>query len=220
MELENAYNLLRDFCGLSQQDAADFHDTRLDSVKSWCSDRRLAPQGAVNELQQLARQISAAGDAYAVELAKLARGETVMIALPRDEAEARRFGFPSLGAYMRAVAIAIARLPPNLHVRMHRRGRGEPPAGKDLPMLSSPAKVRFNGTLTYLDDGRVQGSYAVFASNGDRTTSGSDQRLCDDEAEARARLDRQALARRIDAYALIRNDERGQPMKKPLGTRL
>ncbi|MGJ5149894.1 hypothetical protein [Bradyrhizobium sp. HKCCYLR1023] len=220
MELENAYNLLREFCGLSQQDAADFHDTRLDSVKSWCSDRRLAPQGAVNELQQLARQIATAGEAYARELAALGDDGTIMIALPRDDAEARSFGFPSLGAYMRGVAIAVAHLPPNLHVRMHRRGRGDPPADKDTPKLTTPTKARFDGALTYLDDGHVQGSFAVFAGTKGGAAIESNIRLCADEAEALGWLDRQALARRIDAYALFRKDEHGRPIQKPLGTRL
>lgn len=86
-------------------------------------------------------------------------------------------------------------------------------------MLTAPAKIRFDGTLTYLDDGRVQGSFAVFATKGATTKMEGDQRLCDGEAEALAWLDNQASARRIDAYGLARIDEHGRSVKKPLGTR-
>ena len=52
--MSNVYNLLREACGISQAEAAEFvHGTRLDSVKSWCSDRRTAPESIINELQKL-----------------------------------------------------------------------------------------------------------------------------------------------------------------------
>lgn len=40
-------------CGLSQQEAAEFLDVRLDIVKSWCSDRNTPPEGAWAELAEL-----------------------------------------------------------------------------------------------------------------------------------------------------------------------
>ena len=40
--MTSVYDLLRQRCGLSQQEAADVHSTRLDTIKSWCSGRRLA----------------------------------------------------------------------------------------------------------------------------------------------------------------------------------
>ena len=109
--MTNVYNLLREACGLSQAEAAAFHETRLDSVKSWCSDRRTAPQGVINDLQRLARQIQASGITYAELLKSSNGGDVYVIGLPSDERDARACGFPSIGSQMRAVAVAISLLP-------------------------------------------------------------------------------------------------------------
>jgi len=77
--MTNVYNLLREACGISQTEAAEFvHRTRLDSVKSWCSDRRTAPQGVINDLRKLAREIQNAGANYA-ELLKRTNEDNLYI---------------------------------------------------------------------------------------------------------------------------------------------
>jgi hypothetical protein len=127
--MSNVYNLLREACGISQAEAAEFvHGTRLDSVKSWCSDRRNAPQGVINDLQKLAREIQNAGTDYAALLKKTSKGDVYVVGLPRDEEDARACGFPSIGAQMRAIAVAISLLPENSEIRMVERVRGAIPA--------------------------------------------------------------------------------------------
>ena len=126
--MTNVYNLLREACGLSQAEAAAFHETRLDSVKSWCSDRRTAPQGVINDLQKLARQIQASGIAFAELLKGSSGGDVYVIGLPSDEQDARVCGFPSIDAQMRAVAVAISLLPDSSAIRMVERVRGAIPA--------------------------------------------------------------------------------------------
>jgi hypothetical protein len=127
--MSNVYNILREACGISQAEAAEFvHKTRLDSVKSWCSDRRTAPQGVINDLQKLAREIQTAGIDYAEHLKKTSKGDVYVIGLPRDEQDARLCGFPSIGALMRAIAVAISHLPENSEIRMVERVRGAIPA--------------------------------------------------------------------------------------------
>lgn len=127
--MTNVYNLLREACGVSQAEAAEFvHGTRLDSVKSWCSDRRTAPQGVINDLQKLAREIQNAGIGYAELLKKISKGGVYVIGLPKDEQDARVCGFPSIGAQMRSIAIAISRLPEDSEIRMVERVRGAIPA--------------------------------------------------------------------------------------------
>ena len=87
--MTNAYNLLREACGISQAEAAEFvHQTRLDSVKSWCTDRRTAPQGVINDLQKLAREIQSAGVSYAALLKTISKGDVYIIGLPGDERDA------------------------------------------------------------------------------------------------------------------------------------
>jgi hypothetical protein len=127
--MSNVYNLLREACGISQAEAAEFvHRTRLDSVKSWSSDRRTAPQGVINDLQKLAREIQNAGTHYATLLKETSRGNVYIIGLPGDEQDARSCGFPSIGAQMRAIAIAISHLPEDSEIRMVERVRGAIPA--------------------------------------------------------------------------------------------
>lgn len=126
--MTNVYNLLREACGISQAEAAEFHRTRLDSVKSWCSDRRTAPQGVIKDLQKLARQIQNAGASYAAHLKEISKGDVYLIGLPSDERDARSCGFPSTGAQMRAIAAAISLLPEHAEIRMVERIRGAIPA--------------------------------------------------------------------------------------------
>jgi hypothetical protein len=127
--MTNVYNLLREACGISQTEAAEFvHETRLDSVKSWCSDRRTAPQGVINDLQKLARQIQNAGIAYATLLKNTSKGDVYVIGVASDEQDARSCGFPSIGAQLRAIAVAISHLPENSAIRMVERVRGAIPA--------------------------------------------------------------------------------------------
>jgi hypothetical protein len=126
--MANVYNLLREACGISQAEAAEIHGTRLDSVKSWCSDRRTAPQGVINDLQKLVREIQTAGISYADILKTISKGDVYVIGVAKDERDARVCGFPSIGAQMRAIAIAISHLPEGSEIRMVERVRGAIPA--------------------------------------------------------------------------------------------
>jgi hypothetical protein len=108
---------VRETCGISQAEAEEFHDARLDTVKSWCSDRRPAPDGVINELKALARGIHQAGVDHAEMCKQLVSGGVLMIGIPHDNADARVCGFPSLEAHMRATAIAISLLPDDWQIR-------------------------------------------------------------------------------------------------------
>jgi hypothetical protein len=126
--MTSVYNLLRETCGISQAEAAEFvHQARLDSVKSWCSDRRPAPAGVVRELKELAKKINAAGLAYAAQLMSLKTMQTVDVGIPHDDFDARHCGFPSLGASMRAISIAITELPDDVEIHIGPRVRGQRP---------------------------------------------------------------------------------------------
>ena len=111
----SVYDLLRQRCGLSQADAADFHTTRIDTIKSWCSDRRTAPAGVLDELRDLYADISEAGDELA-DVVKLmpqrdANGVFFQVGTPLDNKDAIACGFPCEGSCLAAVALAIASLP-------------------------------------------------------------------------------------------------------------
>jgi len=111
----SVYDLLRQRCGLSQADAASFHDTRIDTIKSWCSDRRTAPAGVLDELRDLYADISEAGEELA-DVVKLmpqrdANGVFFQVGTPLDNKDAIACGFPCEGSCLAAVALAIAALP-------------------------------------------------------------------------------------------------------------
>ncbi len=125
--MTSVYNLLRETCGISQAEAVEFHQARLDTVKSWCSDRRPVPAGVIRELKALARKINAAGLAYAVQLKSLNPVQMIELGVPHDEFDARHCGFPSLGAAMRAISIALLEFPDDVEVRIGQRVRGERP---------------------------------------------------------------------------------------------
>ena len=54
------YCLLRDRCGLTITEAAEFHRTSRNTVTKWSSGGRNPPDGVVVELQELYRLIKAA----------------------------------------------------------------------------------------------------------------------------------------------------------------
>jgi hypothetical protein len=138
----SVYNLLRETAGISQSEAAEhMHGTSLDTVKAWCSDRRPAPSWAINELQRLVREIERAGDDYAEMIKTMNQGNVYVIGMPRDKDDARACGFPSVAAQMRAIAIAITKLPDDAEIRLVERVRGAIPA----PLLE---KEKMNPTAT------------------------------------------------------------------------
>lgn len=130
--MTSVYDLLRDACGISQAEAAEHvHETRLDTVKTWSSNRRPAPSWAINQLQSLLRRIGRAGEDYAALVKQTAEGNVFLIGLAHDDRDARACGFPSIAAQMQASAIAISLLPDDAEIRLIPRIRGSIPA----PML-------------------------------------------------------------------------------------
>ena len=167
-EMTGVYNLLRELCGISQAEAAEFvHEARLDSVKSWCSDRRPAPAGVVRELKELAREIDSAGMAYAAHLKSSEVKKPIDIGVPHDDLDARHCGFPSLGAALRAVSVAIMGLPDNAEIRIGPRVRGAVPINLipkivetafELHQTAKPRRLE-----RYTDDGDAGGKRRAHA---------------------------------------------------------
>ncbi|GEC52279.1 hypothetical protein ABIF38_006441 [Bradyrhizobium japonicum] len=123
------YDLMRQRCGLSQAEAAEFQDVRLDTIKSWCSGRRPAPQRAVDELRDLYRRIREAGEAYAHQVNRRGprvddAGARYQVAEPIDDADAIASGWPSKAACLAALGIAIATLPADVALELvpHKTG--------------------------------------------------------------------------------------------------
>jgi len=65
------YALLLRLSGLSQREAAAFHDVRPDTVKSWSGGRNRAPGGAMDELRELIARQELSAEADLAKLRKL-----------------------------------------------------------------------------------------------------------------------------------------------------
>lgn len=126
--MTTTFALLCERCGLSSREAAGFLAVRDDTIKSWSSGRRTAPDGAIAQLRTLYAKIErAAGEAEAL-LAKLtaeqgSEPEVVELGLSRDDAEAHALGWPCVGAHAAALGLAKARL--KIPVKIVPRGSTE-----------------------------------------------------------------------------------------------
>lgn len=103
------YSLLLERCGLSHREAAEFHNVRLDTVKSWSSGRNPAPAGALAELRALYARIEKAANEL-IRLMKKHKAAEFEIGLSSDDHEAQSLGWPCVGAHEAAIGIAAARL--------------------------------------------------------------------------------------------------------------
>jgi hypothetical protein len=107
--LTTAYALLLDRCGLSQREAAAFHDVRLDTVKSWSSARNNPPAGVIEELRGLyARIARAAAEAVAAIGAGATPAEAVELGIAVDDQEAQSLGWPCVGAHAAVLGLVAA----------------------------------------------------------------------------------------------------------------
>jgi hypothetical protein len=105
------YNLLRNFCGLSHQEAAIFHGVRLDTVKSWCAGRNNAPRGVISEITSLAQTIIDRAHAIVKSIEGVTpEGVECEIGYPVDDQEAQALGLPFVSSWQSMAAIVIATL--------------------------------------------------------------------------------------------------------------
>lgn len=109
--MTTTFALLRERCGLSQNEAADLFGVRLDTIKSWSIGRRSAPAAVIEQLRALYAKIETAAD-EAVKLLRKHRGATVELGLASDdhEAQAPPLRWPCVGAQAAMLGIVAARL--------------------------------------------------------------------------------------------------------------
>jgi len=106
--MKSLYALLRDRCGLSLREAAEYHSVPLDTVTAWSAGRRRAPEGVVRELRELYDRI----DAAACQMVELIGDNPADIefGLAADDHEAQSLGWPCVGAQAAALGLAAAML--------------------------------------------------------------------------------------------------------------
>ena len=106
------FSLLIDRCGLSHREAAEFLGVRPDTVSSWASGRRATPAAVMTELRALYATIErTAGELIkqADALAKTHGAAEIALEIAPCDAEARKRGWPCVGAQRAAYGIASAR---------------------------------------------------------------------------------------------------------------
>jgi hypothetical protein len=102
------YTLLVAHCGLSLREAADFHDVRPDTVKSWSAGRNPTPNGVLEELRVLTDTIATAADQAIEFLEGAPEDADIEIGFPADDHEARALGFPCVGAWRAMMGQVLA----------------------------------------------------------------------------------------------------------------
>jgi hypothetical protein len=107
------FDLLAQACGLSQREAADFLRVRLDTIKSWASGRRQAPQDALAELATLANRIDTAAAEALAQIERMAAQHGIPseidLGVAADDAEAQSIGWPCVGAQCASLGLVVAR---------------------------------------------------------------------------------------------------------------
>ncbi|MGI8526748.1 MAG: hypothetical protein ACR2K5_11345 [Pseudolabrys sp.] len=123
--MTTTYALLLARCGLSQSEAAAFHDVRPDTVKSWSAGRNQAPPGVIAELRVLYAQIEKAADAAIAEISALMKeqkSDEIEMGLARNDAEAQQLGMPCVGAHRAMIGMVAATVP--IKIAVVPRGAG------------------------------------------------------------------------------------------------
>ena len=109
-------------CGLSQREAADFLGVRLDTLKSWSAGRNPTPQGALDQLHELAtRQEQVASEAVEI-WQEQGEPSQIEIGIASDDHEAQSLGWPCVGAHAAVARRVWEILPQGVAVRIVPRG--------------------------------------------------------------------------------------------------
>ena len=104
------YDILLRASGLSQSEAANVHEARLDSVQKWCSGKSTPPDGVLRELAKLiVHQTTQADRALEIiEEEDAPETDAVVLGLARSDKEAQELGWPSITAQAITIAIVAA----------------------------------------------------------------------------------------------------------------
>lgn len=104
------YKILLKKSGLTQHEAAAFHNVNAASIKNWATQRRSVPPGVIQEIHDLcAQQDRAAANTAALILEKSCG--TVEIGFCVDDAEAQSRGYPAKSAHDAVIASVLAKIP-------------------------------------------------------------------------------------------------------------
>src|SRR5262245_32681196 len=109
-----AFSIMRERCGLSWAETAQFLNVPMQTVEEWASGRKATPKSVVIQLRALYRHVVHSGrelgERFRIELEQQAKRH-VVIGIVGDDIAAQEHGFPCAGPHAAAVGIAIMLLP-------------------------------------------------------------------------------------------------------------
>lgn len=102
----NFLKALKDLCGLSIEESAEFLAVRPDSVKAWLSGRKEAPDGVIESMIELAEAIRDFALKLANRIESVAfEGDEIIVGIPTPE-EILKLGLPTRSTLERALVMA------------------------------------------------------------------------------------------------------------------
>lgn len=114
--MTTTFCLLRQVCGLSHREAAEFLKVPEHTIIAWDT-RRGVPFDAVHQLRILHRSLEKAAEEEVRRIRKRAPAIPVLeLGLASDDVEARQLGLPCVGAHQALLGLIAAKL--NRHVRV------------------------------------------------------------------------------------------------------
>jgi hypothetical protein len=102
------YKLLLGFSGMSQREAATFHEVSLDSIKNWCTERSNPPARVIEELRQLNQLMMKSAVAYEKNLSDSAKNDEIDVADCARHAASNRQEWPCQSVENRVIALAVS----------------------------------------------------------------------------------------------------------------
>lgn len=125
------FALLLMISGLSQREAAEFLNISASSVDKMSRGTRSAPPGVIDEMRGLIEKqetsAQSAVDKIRKILVKKDPPEMIQIVYPSDDAEAKSFGWPCVGAWCGMAARVIAASPIKISiVSAHEKSTTDP----------------------------------------------------------------------------------------------
>ncbi|MDD9900384.1 MAG: hypothetical protein OXT65_05350 [Alphaproteobacteria bacterium] len=117
--METAFNLLRQSCGMSFEETAEFLAKEAITIKHWCNGTEIAPQTARVELFKLTKRINKAANKaiIAIHTARkraAQQNRPIILSIAPNNMEARMRGWPFASVHNAIARRVLERLTPEM----------------------------------------------------------------------------------------------------------
>lgn len=113
------FKILYTACGLSNSEAAELLNVRIDTVKSWSSGRNRAPAGVIRELINLTQRIQLSAEKAVEQILSITgESDTIVLGLAINDEKAQTLGLPTAACQAALLGRVISMLPDDLADRV------------------------------------------------------------------------------------------------------